>query len=947
MLPLLFCTLMLAASGVKTQTWEPAPILNQPGYFNVPRNINSSLCKSEEGLASLVESLYPAVFVNASGADEKVARGVAGASALIWGTPALQFSRMLNMTKGATNMFKHTSRLPPAGTQLADLDMLPSFAVLDLAAGPVIVTLPPAATVGSRHFHLSLFSLYLDSLESVDSTDPDLPANRQYIILPPRYNGKPPAGFGDNNTIRSPYQFLALLLSVTVDGTSRTDLAAAVATQTAFSITPSNGVPSPVALKVTERMLKAAALAGRLPQIQVGGEEAVYQHLLAISYAVTAQPPLDTEEKVLLRVWKAVGLDLLKPSKLKIPYSSVLGVVVAQGCLQATFYKDVLEPLANSWSAVNWATGTYLDRARTSAGILMGSWSPALTLVSKVDSLGSFLHSPLTYTLSVPALKKGEGWWSLTVYDGFSGALFQNVTTNQLRSTAANLEVAADGSVSVLLSSHAPAANGTANWLPVPMSGAAYMLVLRIYTNESNNATSGTGRRRLAQSDGLSAPTAVQQSIVSQMGTGYNIYMGCPPSVCQTLVDPGLLTTRVLSLTSSNVLISDQDSCGEGAVGSTYYSSADLQYSSASSLGVSASYDSASFSGSASWGKTYGGSSGETLITLLYAQSCYTQKAVLNGPASSMALDQSFIDWVTTLISAYKANEFQETADQFVRQVGTHYLSSVNFGGFNSLRVQMSANSNANLASHGHSWGASAGADAASLEVGSSKQTNNSNSMDGTSFYSYFVISPASVDDPVVNGQFDLQGWYNNIVSSQNGGSSPVIVDFQVAPIIDLLSATYYSLYPSSISTSDIANVYTSLNSLLNSCSIGGCSGSASGCPSGTYATSTSMPPKCQSCFTGPPGCNYQYSSGCTGSSSNDCTCNDPYTGSKCESVNYGTCSYTYHMCNCNLAHNWCATGATPHDEYTDATCKCYCEQSVSGFSGTWGCGTSQYTLCD
>ena len=163
--------------------------------------------------------------------DELFRRAVASRAveAVIWGMPAvnydLMYQAMVSQTHGDFNQIVYWSKLPSWKSQTLTpnpdaIYVMPFLNTKD--AGPMVLEIPPAeggTIVGS------IDDCWQTALEDVGPAGADKSKGGKYLILPPDYKGKPPAGY-----IVLPsgtYESYALLRSI-LKSTSDPDVASAV-----------------------------------------------------------------------------------------------------------------------------------------------------------------------------------------------------------------------------------------------------------------------------------------------------------------------------------------------------------------------------------------------------------------------------------------------------------------------------------------------------------------------------------------------------------------------------------------------------------------------------------------------------------------------------------------------------------------------------------------------
>jgi hypothetical protein len=125
--------------------------------------------------------------------------------------------------------------------------------------------------------------------------------------------------------------------------------------------------------------------------------------------------------------------------------------------------------------------GNYLNRAvAANVGIYGNSVEEAFYTGSRQDNQGQPLQGGRRYRLRFAPgqLPPASEFWSLTLYDLPDRQLVANPIDRYCLSSRDQLQVDADGGVTLVMQSSAP--QEQSNWLPTPASGA-FTLVLRLY----------------------------------------------------------------------------------------------------------------------------------------------------------------------------------------------------------------------------------------------------------------------------------------------------------------------------------------------------------------------------------------------------------------------------------------------------------------------------------
>lgn len=368
------------------------------------------------------------------------------------------------------NRFGHRSRLTRPSDRIVTTpnnDTLYSAAWLDLASGPVVLTIPP---LPDRYHSVALLSLFTDNFAVLGTRSHGGKGGR-FLVVSPAWRGAAPRGL---RLIRAPTNDVWAISRVLVDGPE--DLAAAVEAQTRMTVQPL-------------RSARREPVSGPSPEA-VPTNPAEF---LAIVNQMLGRGPLPAERKRRAATLKRFGISpgdpgafaTLSPAvqeqwRLAMP---VLRAELARG------FQSVGE-VRQGWSYPRRGMGTFGSDDFYRAAVALGGLAAlpseeAVYLTAEVDSSGADLHGSHEYTLRIPAdvpIRQG-GFWSLTMYELTpDGRLF--FTENALRRYAIgdrtpDLVRNSDGSIDVLIQNKPPPSAHSANWLPSPPG--AFRLNFRAY----------------------------------------------------------------------------------------------------------------------------------------------------------------------------------------------------------------------------------------------------------------------------------------------------------------------------------------------------------------------------------------------------------------------------------------------------------------------------------
>ncbi|GAB2928865.1 DUF1254 domain-containing protein [Rhodococcus aerolatus] len=353
-----------------------------------------------------------------------------------------------------------------------NVDTLYSVAWLDLADGPLVLTVPP---VVDRYYTVQLAAADTSTLASVGrrTHGGQLPP---VVITGPGHDVDLPAG---HLVVRSTTRYFMVACRILVDG-SPADLHEVhrlqdrVTLQTwAQHLAGSAELPEVPRQRPLDEGVSAEL--GELGWLQQLGNVLRDETLPAADLAVAASlAPIglgpggvdlgtlgaDAREQV------AAGL--------RAGRSSVLHRSTRLGRQDDGWTTNVLGP--------RFGADHLLRSAVAKDQIYVTLPEEALYPTALVDRSGEPLHGGARYELTFPAgeLPPSDAFWSLTVYRSDGGGLCENpISRYSIGDRTDGLVLGRDGALTVHVRSDRPAEEHVANWLPVPAEG--FRLILRVY----------------------------------------------------------------------------------------------------------------------------------------------------------------------------------------------------------------------------------------------------------------------------------------------------------------------------------------------------------------------------------------------------------------------------------------------------------------------------------
>ncbi len=407
--------------------------------------------------------------------------------AVVWGMPAVNYDRMYQafLKAGAKdNQLVHWSRPSDWKNQLLTpntdaIYILPFFNTKD--TGPVVLEIPPAdkgTIVGT------IMDCWQKALEDVGPAGVDAGKGGKYLILPPGYKEKIPAGY-----IALPsgnYKGYALLRSIPATS-GDADVAKAVEYLKRIKLYPlSNAASQTVFVDVTDQVFDAT----------IPYDMEFYRSLDRI---VQTEPWLE-RDRVMIDLLKTVGMEKGKPfapspegeMHLLAALSDAHRWIDIQYEAFPRYYEGTQwflpasPELFQSWGngfttensypvdqrGVNYYWG-FSSLKRTGAG------QHQLYIFATLDKEGKPLDGAKTYRLHVPADVPVSQYWSVTAYDRSTHGLIRDVAASNRSSLMPDLAKNADGSLDLYLAPKAPAGKES-NWIPTK-EGVNTEIILRFY----------------------------------------------------------------------------------------------------------------------------------------------------------------------------------------------------------------------------------------------------------------------------------------------------------------------------------------------------------------------------------------------------------------------------------------------------------------------------------
>ena len=342
-------------------------------------------------------------------------------------------------------------------------DTLYSIAVLDLRAGPMVLTLPEVA---DRYYTYQLLDAWTESFAYIGTRATDGRAGT-WVIAPPGWEGEAPAGA---EVIEATTPQVFLLGRYLVD--DEADIADVLAVRDEASLRPLAGAPG--------ALPPLGAPAG--PAQAVPADATFFDELGA---ALAVDPPTtEWQRELFAAAGDRLGVVAGAPAAAgDAAARDVLAAGAAAGAQRITDLRDRRSADAGTWAA-NLGVGRYGDDIELRALVARVGWGAnvseeAVYPVARTDADGAPLDGSHTYRLTFPpgGLPPVDAFWSLSVYGADMFFVPHPSGRYTIGDRTPGLVTGDDGSLEITLSAADPGP-GT-NWLPVP--DGPFVLMLRLY----------------------------------------------------------------------------------------------------------------------------------------------------------------------------------------------------------------------------------------------------------------------------------------------------------------------------------------------------------------------------------------------------------------------------------------------------------------------------------
>lgn len=422
--------------------------------------------------------------VGIHGVTAQQARSIAS-EAYLYGTPmvasyqtmyAFNLDKNNPQYKGPPNTFNNIARVfTPDDTAFVtpNADTPYSFAMLDLRAEPVVISVPPIEK--RRYFVLQLMDLYTYNFAYIGSRETGN-GGGNFLVAGPRWDGKVPRGI--TKVIKSETELVNVVGRTQLFNAA--DLNNVKRIQARYKIQPLSSFakrPAPPAPAAVEW----------IPPVPPGEMRTSLEFYNQLAFLLQFAPTHPTEKwlrerlgSIGIKPGQAYPVDQLDP---RLRRALQEGMHTAQNDIDKnrTALAGKTDGLFGSRAKLK---NDYLARATgTQIGIGANSREEALYPVLEKDSRGQELDGRYAYTLRFAprSLPPVNAFWSMTMYRLPEQLLASNPIDRYLINSPMlpSLKKDRDGGLTIYIQSQSPGKGKESHWLPAPPG--PFMVTLRYY----------------------------------------------------------------------------------------------------------------------------------------------------------------------------------------------------------------------------------------------------------------------------------------------------------------------------------------------------------------------------------------------------------------------------------------------------------------------------------
>ena len=391
-------------------------------------------------------------------------------SVIMFKTREGSFRRAAFMGREPVNQFAHqrTAATPASrAVTTPSPDLLYTSAWLDLASGPVTLTVPKTA---QRYYSLQFMDFFTNSFAYIGRRTGTI-AGGKFLIVGPGWRGATPA---DHELVRAPTNAVWLLGRFLVD-----DNADALAVNTLQD-----------GLQLT--VLQSQSNPG--PQASWDGwdKDDPLHHFVIANRALTENPPPKKESNLMhefAQIGVGPGIDFA-PAILSKHRRKIMQTAIANARQRLARWVAQVPGVKEGWSQPsaelrNYGQAYFFRALVAKTGLGANIPQEAMYFRVLTDDAGERPNGAHRYELHFPAgaLPPVDAFWSITAYRR-EPDLRQFLVENEINryaigSRTPGLQRNSDGSLTIYLQHEAPQKDRESNWLPIPADSVG--LILRAY----------------------------------------------------------------------------------------------------------------------------------------------------------------------------------------------------------------------------------------------------------------------------------------------------------------------------------------------------------------------------------------------------------------------------------------------------------------------------------
>ncbi len=407
--------------------------------------------------------------------------------AAIWGMPIVSFDMMrqgfFRDAKAHYGDIMYWSKFSTWKNQTTTPDTSSRYVIFftNTKDGPVVVEVP---TVGDAVLSGTLSDAWQVPLVDVGNTGEDQGSGGKYLLLPPRYKGKTPAGY-----IAVPSNTYNVIVALRVISKSEQadDVREAIAYVKQVKTYPLAAANSPPAQRYID-------MAEKLWDGIVRFDESFYTSLARMVNEELAQ----ARDLQMLGLLRPLGIE--KGIRFKPDTATRAVLKQASHEVHAWFMERLVnygqrfwpdrkwdnpQPPIASGTGFKWEAADYFDVDARGIGFF-SFYAPPVKLGTSIlyldtflDAQGQQLRGENTYRLHVPANVPVKQFWAFTVYDHETSSFIRKSARAGLDSYDEQMKRNPDGSVD-LYTGPKPPKGQEANWIPT-VAGKSWFPFFRFY----------------------------------------------------------------------------------------------------------------------------------------------------------------------------------------------------------------------------------------------------------------------------------------------------------------------------------------------------------------------------------------------------------------------------------------------------------------------------------